>query len=145
MQRVPTDLPETVLQFDAATKQLSLGADKAEADMRVIEAGIVDYLQTAGDTRTEPEIAEHVEGKTGPKRKALRSLVEQGQVTRNGTGKKGNPFTYKCSFPCSQHIAGTGEQECEQLTQPRINTGPILVPEITEKPMPVPERERGEL
>jgi hypothetical protein len=145
VQRVPTDLPETVLEFDAETKRLSLGTDKAEADIRAIEAAIVNHLQTAGDTRTEREIAEHVEGRTGPKRKALRSLVEQGKVTRDGTGKRGNPFTYKCLFPCSQHIAGTRERECEQLTQPGINTGPILVPEITEKPIPVPERERGEL
>jgi hypothetical protein len=145
VQRVPTDLPETVLLFDAETKRLSLGADKAEADIRSIEAGIIDYLQTAGDTKTEPEVAEHVEGKTGPKRKALRSLVEQGKVTREGTGKKGDPFTYKCSFHRSQHIAGTRKRECEKPTQPRINTGPILVPKIIEEPILVPEREQGEL
>ncbi|SRR5579871_1481914 len=145
VQRVPMDLPETVLLFDAETKRLSLGADKAEADVCVIEDGIIDYLQRAGDMRTESEIAEHVEGKTGPKRKALRSLVEEGKLTRDGSGKSGDPFTYKCSFPCSQHIAGTRKRECEQLTQSRRNTGPILVPEITEKPILVPERERGEL
>ena len=145
VQRVPTDLPETVLLFDAETKRLSLGADKAEADVCVIEDGIIDYLERAGDMRTESEIADHVEGKTGPKRKALRSLVEQNKVTRDGSGKKGDPFTYKCSFPCSQHVAGTRERECERQIQSHVNTGPILVPEITEKPILVPERERGEL
>jgi hypothetical protein len=104
VQRVPTDLPETVLMFDGESKRVSLGAEKLEADIRVIEDGIMDYLQSARDMRTESEITEHVEGKTGPKRKALRSLVEQGKVTRNGTGKRGDPFTYKFSFPCSQHI-----------------------------------------
>jgi hypothetical protein len=145
VQRVPTDLPETVLAFSAETKRLSLGTGKAEADICAIEDGIMDYLQNAGDMRTESEIAEHVEGKTGPKRKALRSLVEQGQVIRAGTGKKGDPFTYKFSFPCSQPIVGTRERECKQSTEPQVNTGPILVPAIADKPIPVPGREIGEL
>jgi hypothetical protein len=71
----------------------------------------MEYLQSAGDMRTEAEIAEHDEGKTGPKRKALRALVEQGQVIRAGTGKKGDPFTYKC-FSRSQGMEGTREREC---------------------------------
>ena len=72
-----------------------------------------ERLQTE-DAKTELEIGEHVEGKTGAKRKALRALVEQGRVTREGIGRKGDPFTYKCSFPRSPHIAGTREQESEK-------------------------------
>lgn len=145
VQRVGEDMAETVLEFDGDTKRLSLGAAKTEVDIRLIEAGILDYLQTAGDTKTEPEIAEHVEGKTGLKRKALRALVEQGKLIRGGTGKKGDPFTYKCSFPCSQDIAGTREQESEKPDQTHINTGAILVPDNSEPPILVPEREKGEL
>jgi hypothetical protein len=146
VQRVPTDLPETVLVFDMKTRQLSLGADKSQADIDSIAADMIEYLQTVEpDEKTESEINDHVEGKTSPKRKALRSLVEQGKITRKGTGKKGDPFTYKCSFPCSQHITGTRERESQKSPAPRINAGAILVPENTENPILVPERVRGEL
>jgi hypothetical protein len=146
VQRVPTDLPETVLVFDIATRQLSLGADKSQADIEAIAAGIIEYLQMAEpDAKTESEINDHVEGKTSSKRKALRALVEQGKITREGTGRKGDPFTYKYSFPCSQHITGTREQESKKPPEPRINTDAILVPENTENSILVPERVRGEL
>jgi hypothetical protein len=144
VQRVPSDLPETVVEFDAETRSLSLGAEKSQADIQAIQLDIVPYLQTE-DAKTELEIGEHVEGKTGAKRKALRALVEQGRVTREGIGRKGDPFTYKCSFPRSPHIAGTRERETEKPHQTGVNTGDILVPNNGDTPILVPEREKGEL
>jgi hypothetical protein len=144
VQRVPSDLPETVVEFDAETRRLSLGAEKAQADIQTIQLDIMAYLQTE-DAKTELEIDEHVEGKTGVKRKALRALVEQGRGTREGIGRKGDPFLYKCSFPRSPHIAGTRERESEKPHQPLVNTGVILVPDNSEPPILVPEREKGEL
>jgi hypothetical protein len=144
VQRVPSDLPETVVEFDAEIRRLSLGAEKAQADIQTIQLDIMAYLQTE-DAKTELEIDEHVEGKTGVKRKALRALVEQGRVTREGIGRKGDPFLYKCSFPRSPHIAGTRERESEKPHQPLVNTGVILVPDNSEPPILVPEREKGEL
>jgi hypothetical protein len=71
-----------------------------------------------------------VEGKTSLKRKALRRLVEEKKVAREGAGQKGDPFKYKCLFPCSPYSPGTREQETQKRHQTPINTGDILVPDI---------------
>ena len=42
---------------------------------------------------------------------ALRALATHGKVTREGGGKKGDPYKYTFLFSCSQDIAGTREQE----------------------------------
>ena len=55
---------------------------------------ISGYLKTAEGPKTEPEIDAAVEGKTEVKRKALRELVGQGKIGRDGSGKRGDPFRY---------------------------------------------------
>jgi hypothetical protein len=52
----------------------------------------LEYLQTVEDAKTEPEIEEIVEGKTGAKRKALRLLFEAGKIGRDGSGRRGDPY-----------------------------------------------------
>jgi hypothetical protein len=126
VQRTGEDMPETVLSFNSATHQLSIGGTRAEADRHAIECEIVEYLKGAGE-RGEPEIVSHVEGANATKRKALRSLVERGQIERAGTGKKGNPFKY--SFACTEPISRTSVQESENHAQTRMNTGEMLVRE----------------
>ena len=106
--RIGQVIPETILEFDPETRLLSVGGTKAEADCLDLEREIVDFLEAAGE-QTEPEISEHVGGTTSVKRKALRSLVEKGQVDRAGTGKKGDPFRY--SFACTKDIPQTSKQE----------------------------------
>jgi nicotinamidase-related amidase len=128
VQRIGQDLPETVLEFATGTHTLSLGVEKSEADVQTVAAGIQEYLQTIEGTKTEPDIGEAVEGKTGAKRKALRLLVEAGNVSREGSGRRGDPFRYRFSFSCSPDIPGTREQETEKGADTHINTGDILVP-----------------
>jgi hypothetical protein len=128
VQRIGQDLPETVLEFATGTHTLSLGAEKAEADAQTVAAGILEYLQGVDSAKTEPEIGEAVEGKTGVKRKALRLLVEARKIDREGAGRRGDPFRYRFSFSCSPDIPGTREQETEKANEPRINTGDNLVP-----------------
>ena len=53
----------------------------------------------------------------GLKRKALRALATRGKITREGGGKRGDPYKYAFSFSCSQDIAGTREQETENRGQ----------------------------
>jgi hypothetical protein len=117
VQRIGQDMPETVLQFDIESRSLSLGAQKAEADVEAIADAIIEYLKGMVEPKTEPEIDEAVEGKTGLKRKALRALASDGKVTRDGGGKRGDPYKYAFSFSCSQDIAGTREQETENRGQ----------------------------
>jgi len=132
VQRIGQDLPETVLEFDPETRTLSLGAEKAEAEIDAAAEAILGYLKglgEAGEPKTEDEILEAAEeGKTGVKRKALRRLVDKKEVARSGAGRKGNPFKYQFSFPRSPHIPGTRERESEKPPQTPINTGDILVP-----------------
>ena len=124
VQRIGADMPETVLSFAPATHRLSIGGTRAEADRQAVEREIIEYLKGAGE-RAEPEIVAHVEGANAVKRKALRSLVERGQVERTGTGKKGNPFKY--SFACTEPISRTSVQESKNHAHTRMNTGEMLV------------------
>ncbi len=134
VQRIGEDMPETVLQFDTESRSLSLGAQKAEADVQDIAEAILEYLKSANEPKTEPEIEEAVEGKTGIKRKALRLLVGQEKITREGVGRKGSPFKYQFSFSCSPYIPGTREQESQNGVETRANIDNILIPRVTSDP-----------
>jgi hypothetical protein len=110
VQRIGEDLPETVLQFDAATKRLSLGGSRERCEAANMAEAIVAALdgKTATEALTEPEIGDAVEGKTTLKRKALRDLTRQGKIVRLGTGKRGDPFRYVSCFlvPDPMKISG---------------------------------------
>jgi len=138
VQRIGHDLPETVLEFDPVARTLSLGVEKTEADRQSVAAVILEYLEAIESTKTEPEIGEAVEGKTGAKRKALRLLVETGKIAREGSGRRGDPFRYRFPFSCSQGISGTREQESQQVPERRINTSDILVPRFPSDSILVP-------
>ena len=92
VQRIGKDLPETVLQFDAATKRLSLGGSREGVEVANVGAAIMEAL--ADKSLTEPEIGDVVEGKNTLKRKALRELTGQGKIARSGSGKRGDPYLY---------------------------------------------------
>lgn len=141
VQRIGKDLAETVLEFAAETHTLSLGAEKAEADVQSVAAAILEYLQGVDAAKTEPEIGEAVEGKTGVKRKALRLLVEACKIDREGAGRRGDPFRYRFSFSCSPGIAGTREQETEKRPEARVNAGDNLVPGSFSTSIPVPGKD----
>jgi hypothetical protein len=114
VQRIGQDIPETVLQFDVKSRSLSLGEEKAAADLQAIGETVLEFLRGTDEPKTENEIDGAVEGKTGQKRKALRGLVTQGRISREGIGRKGDPYRYRFSFPCSTYIPGTREQETEK-------------------------------
>jgi hypothetical protein len=59
---------------------------------------LFSYLAGAEGPRTEPEIHVSIEGMNATKRNTLRALVGKGLLVRDGIGKKGHPFTYKCSY-----------------------------------------------
>jgi hypothetical protein len=143
-QRYGLDWPETVLEFDPNARALSLGVEKSEADVQSVATGIVEYLKAANGARTEPEIDEAVEGKTSAKRKALRALVAQKGVGREGSGKRGDPFKYTFLFSCSPHIVGTREQESQSGAETHINIEQLLVPAILPDSLPEPARREQE-
>jgi AAA domain len=101
-QRYGEDLVETVLNFDPEPRLLSIGGTREEAEIQAVIGEILEFLRAAEGQETEPEIMEGVEGKTKFVRRALRLLVEQGKVSREGGGRRGDPFRYGFSFSCSQ-------------------------------------------
>ncbi len=90
VQRIGQDIPETVLQFDVESRSLSLGEEKIAADLQAIGETILEFLRGTDEPKTETEIDGAVEGKTGQKRMALRGLVTQGKISREGVGRKGD-------------------------------------------------------
>jgi hypothetical protein len=140
-QRYGTDLPEAVLLFDAEHRSLELGAERSEADVRAVSEEILRFLESATEPKTEPEIADAVEGKTGVVRRALRGLVADERVSREGGGKRGDPYRYQFSFSCSHYSVGTREQETQKPHGTRINTGAILVPALEPESFLVPGTE----
>jgi AAA domain len=91
-QRIGDELPETVLKFDPVTLQLSLGDLKEIAEVTNIGTVILNVL--ANRPMTEPEINEVVQARNHLKRKAVRELLQQGSITRSGSGVRGDPYKY---------------------------------------------------
>ena len=94
VQRMGDDLPETVLVFDKATKRLTLGGSRKEADQAAAETRILEYLE-GSEPRTQTEIRDVVEGDSAVTRSALTQLVDRKQVVKSGAGKRGDPFRYQ--------------------------------------------------
>jgi hypothetical protein len=145
VQRIGQDLPETVLRFDLDVRSLSLGEDKSEADVQALSGVILGRLQAAPEAKTEEEIDQLVEGKTGLKRKALRRLVEERKVDREGSGRRGDAFKYRFSFSRSPYTSGTREQETESGPEAGQNTDDSLVPRSPTGSLPVLNDEGGPL
>ncbi len=97
-QRYGEDLPESVLNFDKRTKSITIGGDLAEEDLERVEQEILAFLGTQDEPVTEPVITAQVEGRTPLKRKALRGLVDEDRIKRDGQGVRGKPFIYSCSL-----------------------------------------------
>jgi hypothetical protein len=93
-QRYGSDLEETTLRFDPATRVTTLGETKEAEEGARIGEDILAYLQAKRDPMTEAEIDTDVEGKTRIRRKALRDLVAAGKILRSGRGGKSDPFRY---------------------------------------------------
>lgn len=138
VQRVGEEMPETVLLFDPETKLLSIGGTREEAETEVVSGEILEYLNAVGEPETEPEIKGALKSKTTFFRTALRQLVKQGKVSREGGGKRGDPFRYRFSLSCSHDTAGTRKQETTNPAETSINTERNLVPSAEQKSFLVP-------
>lgn len=139
IQRYGEDLEEVTLNMDTTTGLISVGSSRKEAEEDAVAGLIFDYLATQTEPIEEPLIHEHVEARKGVKVKALRRLVEQGNVNRQGEGKKGNPYTYsKAGFlvpylslkPENQNRNNErGPQQSEAYSGSRLCVGSETTPE----------------
>jgi hypothetical protein len=90
---------EVTLDFDEKTRSVSLGPTRKDADEQQAAAAILEWLKTQDEPVTREAIEAAVEGRTGAKRAALKSLFDSGKVTRTGEGKRGDPHLYvSCSL-----------------------------------------------
>jgi hypothetical protein len=125
--RIGPEMPETILSFNAETRLLSVGDLLTEADCDETGQDIVDYLDGKGGN-TEPEIFAHIQATNAVKRKALRSLVEQGILRREGTGRRGDAFKY--SYSRTGDIARTSIRETNLWSQALADIDESAVREI---------------
>ena len=111
-------IPRTVLSMDTETERISLGGSVEEHTSIKIREEILDVVNDSWLERTEIEDA--VEGSTRAIRSALKELVAENKVAREGLGRKGDPFAYsEYLFSCSTPYVGTREQETSELKTPR--------------------------
>jgi hypothetical protein len=93
-QRIGEDLDETILTLDKSTQRVDLGPTRHEAEQAEVAAAIESALKGAIEL-TERELGTHLEGRTEVKRTALRKLLADGKITRQGGGKRGDAFRYR--------------------------------------------------
>jgi hypothetical protein len=139
VQRIGQDMPETVLAFDPATRRLSVGGTRFEADREACEAEILEFLNAADAPQTQAQIRAGIEGQTRIIRAALTALAASGRVGKNGDGTKGKPFLYEFPNSGSHYIGRTTKPECEKAAQTRMDAGAMLVPTLEQKTILVPE------
>jgi len=94
VQRTGPDLEPTVLEMDPATKWITAGLTRTQADEAEAEAAVLGVLEAAGVPLVESDIRERASVRTGLVARALRVLRDRGQVARTGVGRKGDPYLY---------------------------------------------------
>lgn len=92
LQRYGTDLAETVASLVEETGIVSAAGDLRELQIQAAMDKVRDAL--AGGQLTQKEARDLVEGSTALTFSALNRLLESGELSRSGTGRKGDPFLY---------------------------------------------------
>lgn len=139
VQRVGANIPETVMEFDPQTLNLSLGGSRFEGEREDCQQEILEFLKCEDIPQTQEQIRSGVSGQTRVIRAALTALVKAGKVSKTGEGKRGYPFLYAFPNTGSEHIAGTSKPEAQDLTQATEKEARIVVPENTEAAFSVSE------
>jgi hypothetical protein len=106
VQRYGTDLVETMVTWDPERRSVALGAERTRAEIERIKTEIIEILSHLKPgsvlAPTEEQICGSIEGKNVVKRAALRELMKAGEVTRQGAGKRGDPFHYRLPSPVGE-------------------------------------------
>lgn len=96
VQRIGPDMEETVLAMNSETGHITAGPTRLEADQGHLEADLVQQLEKARTPLTSAEWIETVEARRQLCLAAIRSLIAQKIVTRTGTGKRNDPYLFRC-------------------------------------------------
>jgi len=116
IQRYGEDTPETVIELKPDGRLEAVGS-RQEVEMEETLPLILEAL--ADGLLTEKEIWQRVGKNHDLVAKALRRLVERGEVNRTGSGKKGDPYRYEKILSCSpQDILGRAGRQSENIKKP---------------------------
>ena len=97
VQRVGSDVPQTVVALDEDSGRVSTGPTREVANRTTVQDAIIEFLRGAPGPVGEPGIVDAVEGQTAVKRRALRQLVANQKVIRQGGGKRNDQYLYSVS------------------------------------------------
>jgi hypothetical protein len=104
IQRYGLDLPETIIQLDTQTGNITEQGDLQAFVLREKQTEILDSIADS-EQLTEDEIKERIGGSSkGIISKAIRVLLENGKLFRSGNGKKGSPFTYSKNLTNQENL-----------------------------------------
>jgi len=141
IQRYGEDIEETTLQFDKESRMVEIGKAKQDEDTSTLKTSIQEFLSSQSETKTEPEITNEVEGRNALKRAALRELVKEKKVSRDGKGSRGDPYKYSCT-PVPEYIRVQDRaydhslNACSQFTTGRKGNKHVLDSQNTRQPLP---------
>ena len=88
------DLAETIVKLEA-DGYITTAGTKLQQRVRDLEQDVIDFLSSRTEPTSRDEVMRCVTGRAADVTQALESLVEQGLVTRTGTGWRGSPFGYR--------------------------------------------------
>jgi hypothetical protein len=132
-QRSGPDLQPTRVDFDPESQRPLLTSTTAPASRGDELAGrIVGVLANRTFKPTERELFKAVPGRTEARRKALRDLVEEGRVERQGKGTKGDPYRY--TLP-GNAPAVVGKDDASTASE-RSERGTATESQVTPAPSP---------
>jgi predicted ATP-dependent serine protease len=119
IQRYGEDLPETIVHLDAETGMVQAFGDMKTFTLNERKKAVLDVL--GSESLAEAAIKELAGGTNGGlTSKAVRSLFEEGTLTRTGRGKKGDPFLYRLAGPNREEVffpAGCSDEELERIRE----------------------------
>jgi hypothetical protein len=101
VQRYGQPMPEMVLHYDHKTRFITPAGSKHDFDKQKVKDSILEVLAAERDGLTEKEINSQTEGRNALKREALREMVAQGLLRRDGKGGKSDPFRYALKDSCT--------------------------------------------
>ena len=127
LQRTGDDLPERVVTLNDR-QEPQLGPVKEVHDAEQAGVRVLAWLQTQAEPRTRKDVEEAVEGRAELVRQALYQLHHDGQVTRTGAGRSGDPYRFACprvrvSEPMPGH-ADTRPETPQSSRNPGISACP---------------------
>jgi len=127
VQRYGSDLERAVLTLDPETGLLRLAGTVAEAHRQETHRRVLELLGS-GVEMTTPEVTEAVDGRKADVLQALGDLAAAGQLSRSGTGRKGDPYRYhrpldEIRYAVPDPTLGTAEPNPEMAQTPVRGNG----------------------